>query len=637
MAFLIPENVRYDKAVPPHHRRVASVLAQGLDDAVTVWYEPPFDPKGDRPHFVVLDPSYGVVVIEVLDHRGDAAERVLGAWQRVIRIERAGAEVEIEEPLGSASRFATELAERMRDVPALANVSVGAVAALPHLTKPEAEALDLGSVIDLDAALSKEMVSEVVSGGGDEMVLARLFGRVLGGLHDGDMDDDLVDRLRSVIHPDLLIGDGAAGAFVKPPAALASAPAPPVSARVPVPAPAAVGSEALFDANRIAGEDVVRVMDRRQERMARDLGSGHRIIRGVAGSGKTLVLMHRARWMAEMLPEARILVTCYTKTLAGYLAEQLRDLPNIEVQNLDQLMVRVARDAGTIESGARIDWERLPALALEGLERRHPGRYRAVMVDEAQDFATDALRFCVELVESRDGVEGDLLIVADSAQNIFRRAFRWKDAGISASGRTRILRVNYRNTKQILDFAYRFLTAVPDDASGEAVEDADDLVMFEDETAIVPPESAEREGPAPAVVEVDDLQGEIDAVVERVRTWLRPGMPARSIAVLLTRANERGGARRIVEELRGQGVPVFWTHETDRSKDELGAAGEPVVVSTVHSAKGLEFPRVVVADLGSRESSDHRKLLYVAFTRAVDELAVVAARSSPLTRDLPRL
>src|SRR5690606_20636686 len=85
--------------------------------------------------------------------------------------------------------------------------------------------------------------------------------------------------------------------------------------------------------------------------------------------------------------------------------------------------------------------------------------YRAVLVDEAQDFDTETLEFCVNLLGSRALDEQDLVIVADSAQNIFRKNFKWKDAGVQAQGRTRILRVNYRNTRQILEFAHEFLTA----------------------------------------------------------------------------------------------------------------------------------------------------------------------------------
>ena len=60
------------------------------------------------------------------------------------------------------------------------------------------------------------------------------------------------------------------------------------------------------------------------------------------------------------------------------------------------------------------------------------------MVDEAQDFATESLRFCVELLETDgEGIEGDLVIVADSAQNIAKPQLPLKDAGINARGAPR--------------------------------------------------------------------------------------------------------------------------------------------------------------------------------------------------------
>jgi hypothetical protein len=49
-----------------------------------------------------------------------------------------------------------------------------------------------------------------------------------------------------------------------------------------------------------ADEDrVLAVMDLQQEQLARSLGEGHRIIRGVAGSGKTLILAFRAEYLAR--------------------------------------------------------------------------------------------------------------------------------------------------------------------------------------------------------------------------------------------------------------------------------------------------------------------------------------------------
>ena len=58
----------------------------------------------------------------------------------------------------------------------------------------------------------------------------------------------------------------------------------------------------MFTAPGPSGEHLLRVLDREQERLARNLGSGYRLIRGVAGSGKTLVITHRAMHMSSLLP-----------------------------------------------------------------------------------------------------------------------------------------------------------------------------------------------------------------------------------------------------------------------------------------------------------------------------------------------
>lgn len=65
------------------------------------------------------------------------------------------------------------------------------------------------------------------------------------------------------------------------------------------------------------------VLDRRQEAMATDLGERHRVVRGVAGSGKTLNLAYRARLLARALPQHRALVVCYNRTLAGVLEDRI--------------------------------------------------------------------------------------------------------------------------------------------------------------------------------------------------------------------------------------------------------------------------------------------------------------------------
>src|SRR3990172_6710084 len=67
------------------------------------------------------------------------------------------------------------------------------------------------------------------------------------------------------------------------------------------------------------GPDVLRVLDLKQEQLAAAIGSGHRVVLGVAGSGKTVILLARARQLAAQHPENRILLLCFNIPLASAL------------------------------------------------------------------------------------------------------------------------------------------------------------------------------------------------------------------------------------------------------------------------------------------------------------------------------
>ena len=106
---------------------------------------------------------------------------------------------------------------------------------------------------------------------------------------------------------------------------------------------------------------------------------------------------------------------------------------------------------------------------------------------------------------------------------------------------------------------------------------------------------------------------------------------AETIAVLV---QDRFQRERVVTGLTERGVPV---RAVDR---EQPTTGKPLVM-TMHRAKGMEFTKVVLADVGQRtaaetarlavldESGRHdaelrtRSLTYVAATRARDELSVI--------------
>ena len=73
-------------------------------------------------------------------------------------------------------------------------------------------------------------------------------------------------------------------------------------------------------------------------------------------------------------------------------------------------------------------------------------------------------------------------VALDGAQNIFRQRARcWNPPGMNARGRTTLLRRCYRNTKEIVEYAWAFLQLAK---LGTVDDDS-----LDDPTLLVPPES----------------------------------------------------------------------------------------------------------------------------------------------------
>jgi hypothetical protein len=603
MAFLIPDNLKTRSGVPEAIKRVARAFEVGLDESAVVWYEPLYDPSGDKPHLVVLIPDRGIVVLEALEVKTGG---LLGALRGRIRIVRDDREVELDNPLERAERLAQILRERIAAEPRLSEVTipVGAGAILTSLNREDAENKAVDRILDLDRCLFRPDLDATIAGKGQTNLL-RVLTRMMGTTVEDPIPAEKEKLLRGIIQPETVID------------------------RLTEPTS---GVQLTIFRPGTGDDDVIRVMDRQQEAMAKSLGEGHRVIRGVAGSGKTLILVYRARLLAKLFPDRRFLLTCYTRSLAGQLRALLEGYSNVEVIHLDRLMFETIRAAGLRHPGYKDDdtGDHVAKIALQALGRGAGVRYDAILLDEAQDFGTDALRFALGLLEpGRD----DVVIVADAAQNIFRRKFSWKQAGIQAQGRSRILRINYRNTREILEFASRFLLA-------SRILRPDEVPDPEDENTVIPPESSMRSGPQPIVEVVRGVQREVEWAINRVEEWMRRDPGPRTIGVLYPGALDNGvdRAKGLWEGLRKSNVEVFWLGDPrdSKSKDRLADVKSPIIMTNVYNAKGLEFPHVVLCGLwrDSVDGEDNRRVAYVGMTRATEHLAVVSREGHPLVDDL---
>ena len=260
-----------------------------------------------------------------------------------------------------------------------------------------------------------------------------------------------------------------------------------------------------------------------------------------------------------------------------------------------------------------------------------PRPFRHVLVDEAQDLTPAHLQLLRALVEPGPD---DLFLAEDSHQRIYGKKITLSHYGIQVRGRSRRLTRNYRTTRQNLDVAFGILDpGTYEDMEGQA-----------EEHRYVSP----RSGPEPLLLHAADRADELGKAAELLRVWLEQDRGSEdsapeTIAILVRDRYQRDA---VVNGLAQHGVEV---RAVDR---EAAGRGRPVVM-TMHRAKGLEFRKVLLFDvsrnaiprsLRNQQYSEadrddallrERSLLYVAATRARDQLAISwSGEASPLITSL---
>jgi hypothetical protein len=603
MATLIPSlgAARFDSR---GELRLAERLKDFLEDNAVVWHNLPVGPRGRHPDFVIVHPDRGILVLEVKDWRLDT---LLSANKASVELLTDRGPVSEQSPFEQVRGYMFEVVRMLERDPLLAFpqehphkgrpvAPFGFGVAFTNITRRQFESTDLRDVFPPGRCLFRDEMSE---GADAEAFRNRLWAMVSPRIGP-PLSLPQFDRLRALLFPEVRVRQIA------------------LPLDEPEPAP---------------GEDrVLAVMDLHQEQLARSLGEGHRIIRGVAGSGKTLILAFRAEYLARAAAKP-VLVLCYANGIAGRLenAMQERGVENrVQVSTFHAWCYRMLRTYDIAPPNAKEIpgyEERLAAsvnLVVQAVERGQipGGQYDAVLIDEAHDFEPQWLALAARMV---DPDKRSLMIVYDNAQAIFkgREMPVWKRLGIEAQGRTTVLKINYRNTMQILSFAKRFAADVIG-APG---------VQADDEAAVLMPEGSGREGPEPELRKCVSFEAEAHAIAEWLLARKRAGYEWAQMAVLYP---EHGIGDVFTRVLAKHAIPA---DVVKVNRNRVSVAVPAVRLLSMHTAKGLEFPCVAVGGLGAlgrhgTEIEDDVRLTYVAITRATHEAFLTYSRASALVERL---
>ena len=600
---LFPQGLsNIDQRCNAGERRVLHQLKRCLEDDHLIWHDIPIGPRARQPDFVILSPRWGILLLEVKDWK----RNTLGpATRDAVALNTPRGRVTQPHPLRQARDYAMELVDLMQRDPALTHADgpfagrllfpYGWGVALSGLKRDDVASTDFDSLFPTSRTLLRDDLDEGVQAGDFQKRLWGMF--TLHYPHTLSLPQR--DRVRWHLFPEIRL-----------------------------PQQQSLLIEGETDGGAMALPDLLQVMDLQQEQVARTLGEGHRVIHGAAGSGKTMILIFRAQQLAAAARvDQPILVLCYNRALAGRIDAQLRSRgvdERVVVRTFHswcEELVRAYQLSVPADRRANDYWQQLALTLTRAVETGFVpgGQYTALLVDEAHDFEDAWLQAAARMVSP---ATRSLLVLYDDVQSIYqkkRKRFNFASVGIEAVGRTSILKLNYRNTAEVLALALHCAKSL----LSEHKDSTDDLQL-------VQPSSAGRRGPVPLLVEAHTEGEEAELIAERIARTHADGRPLRDMAVL---ARTRSLMPAFERALAKRHLPCLSMATGRLRRDDWNAPS--VKLLTLHSSKGLEFPCVFIAGLQAlplhgEPMDEELRLLYVGMTRATHELVFSAHGPSPM-------
>ena len=583
MAKIVPSTIR--GGATSGERKLFNIFRDELPDDVIVYYEPFI--YGRTPDYVLIIPSLGILILEVKDYRISSIEEGSNPEQWIIFSN--GVRVTVKNPLTQARDYSFLVCNKLKRDPFLVQggdrsgnlkfpYAFGVV--FTNITREEYLDSDMCEIIDDNKAIFKDDLEE------EDLfeIITSMFGR--WPWFNGITEEE-VERIRFNMFPEIR-----------------------------------VTKQRGYDENKLLSLKTLRTMDLYQESLAKNIGEGHRLIRGVAGSGKTLILIARARLLSKKYKESKILILCYSVTLAANIFNLINDeeeYPNIEVLTFNEFLYKAFRVRNV---------ERIPQL-LDGINsgKIKVPKYDHILLDETQDFEDSWLKVIVSCLSEE---HMSLLMVEDKAQDIFKRKTSLASAtGLDFRGRARILSINYRNPRYIASLAWQFHRKFLD----------------RKESDIISPKFTDRLGHKPIIKKFDTFWGEVKWVCGEINKLIHSGVKLSDIAILyrVRKTNQIDYIATLSVGLNKANLAFRWVSENRESKASYDFRENRVSLLTLDSSKGLDFKYVFIINADNipfplqddikREAS----LMYIGLTRATEALYITYSSESVFTQYLESL
>ncbi len=403
-----------------------------------------------------------------------------------------------------------------------------------------------------------------------------------------------------------------------------------------------------------AREGMQPVLSEEQQRLANlELDGKPRLVRGVAGSGKSVVLCN---WLAKTVrrmrgkTDAKIwavyanrslhkllcdsILTAWESQIEGDLLER-PDFPweMVELLHIKDVLALLLPNDQLNRAPIGFDYDR----AAEEFLNRHDAadllpRCSALFIDEAQDMGPSTLRLLLSVVEQTDASNANSRsahIFYDNAQNVYeKKTPKWSDFGLNMRGRSTIMRESFRSTRAITELAVNVLDRL---SGSDAREDQREMIALKllKETK----RNGERwldvrysqvEGPNPLFRQYGNRDEEMAAITKHVKHLIeQERISPTDITIIFN------GVHEVLESKLAPRLAQHGLELSVQRSQSFERQPNTLIATTAHSYKGYESEVVIIPCVEQFIASENKVLatgLYVAMTRARSLLAIYGLR-----------
>jgi len=408
----------------------------------------------------------------------------------------------------------------------------------------------------------------------------------------------------------------------------------------------------LLIGNQLTKRKVLRpVLSHEQERLCGlELDGKPRLVRGVAGSGKTVVLAHWLKQTVKRIedkPNVRIWAVFANRSLQSLIGDSIESAweqatdgkpfpwSRVELHHIKEILEVMLPEAGLKSSSFGFEYDQAAEAFLERtpVDQISP-RCDALFIDEAQDMGPNALKLLSAIVRQSDANDENsraINIFYDNAQNIYGRSTpKWADFGLDMRGRSSVMKESFRSTKPITEFALNVLYRLQPPETNPDHKELTTRGLIErterDGSDWWTVRFNQVDGPAPQFRQYMNLDQEFAAIAEYCRELIQTqGVQPSDICLIYNGKNIKYRLEKVVAPALadlGVELSVQANKPFERSHNIL-------LATTSHSYKGYDSEVVIIPAVDQYTAKEKGVLannLYVAMTRARSLLTLFAQR-----------